>query len=174
MVFLAGIAVAQATNFSGTWIMDTQKTKLDERLRIESMTLKIKDAGSEVTKDTSVKRSNPSPGQGGQGGRGMGGGFGGGLGMRDGSDTFSLDGKEKTVVEEGPRGPMRVKIKGKREKDGKVVISTSRDLSGPMGSIEISTKETWSLSADGKSLTVPTDLSSPMGANSTKMFFTKE
>ena len=162
-------AFAQASpDYNGTWVLDTQKTKLDERLRVESMTVKITDKVTEVTKVTTTKRSSQGAGPGGRGG------MGGGLGLRDGSETFTLDGKERTVVEEGPRGPMSVKVKGKREKDGKIVISTSRALSGPMGEIEITSKETWALSSDGKSLTVTAELSSPMGANSTKMHFTRE
>ena len=173
VIFLMTMAAfAQSSpDYNGTWVLDTQKTKLDERLRVESMTVKITDKVTEVTKVTAVKRSGQGAGP---GGRGMGGGMGGGLGLRDGSDTFILDGKERTVVEEGPRGPMSVKVKGKREKDGKIVISTSRALNGPMGEIEISSKETWVLASDGKSLTVTAELSSPMGGNSNKLHFVRQ
>lgn len=167
LVFAAAAFAQNSPDYNGTWVMDAQRTKLDERMRIESITLKIKDSGTEVTKETTTKRSGQG---GGPGGRGMGGG----LGIGDGVQTVSMDGKDKTVMEDGPRGPMSVKIRGKREKDGRVVISSSRNLSSPMGEIQISTKETWSLSADGKTLTVTAEVSSPVGANSNKMYFTRQ
>lgn len=168
LIFVVSVSAQSTPDYNGTWVLDTQKTKLDGRIRIESMTLKIRDKVTEVTKETVTNRGGRG---GGPAARGMGGG---GLGLRDGVETISMDGKERTVVEEGPRGPMRVKVKGRREKDGKIIISTSRNLNVQMGEVEISTKETWSLSPDGKTLTVKAELSSPLGSNSNQLVFFRQ
>jgi hypothetical protein len=168
LMFTAVTVSAQSSpDYNGTWVLDTQKTKLDGRIRIESMTLKIRDRVTEVTRETVTNR-------GGRGGGPSARGMGGGLGIRDGVETFSMDGREKSIVEEGPRGPMRVRVRGKREKDGRIVISTSRNLNVQMGEVEISTKETWSLSSDGKTLTVKAELSSPLGSTSNQLVFYRQ
>jgi hypothetical protein len=161
-------AFAQSTpDYNGTWILDTQRTKLDGRVQVDSMTLKIKDKVTEITKETITKRGGQPRGQ---GARGMGAG----LGLRDGIETFTMDGKEKTIVEEGPRGPVKVKLRGRRDKEGRVIISTSRNLSVPMGEVQISTEETWSLSSDGQTLTINAKWDSPLGSNSNKLYFIRQ
>ena len=47
-------------------------------------------------------------------------------------------------------------------------------FSGQMGDVTRTTKETWSLSDDGKTLTVNRETSSPRGTNSTTMVFVKK
>ena len=42
-----------------------------------------------------------------------------------------------------------------------------------MGEISVTTKETWELSADGKTLTVNREQTTPRGTNTSTMVFTK-
>lgn len=77
------------------------------------------------------------------------------------------------VEVDGPNGKMPVKYKAAMA-GGKLDLSSSRSFSGPMGEIAITTKETWTLSADGKMLTVVREQSTPRGTNSSIMVFAKK
>lgn len=159
------------SDFSGGWTLDASKSKLDERARIESMTMTVTQTDKDIKVETATKRL-PPPDGGGQGGGGMrrGGGFGGG----DGTFTYTLDGKESSVETDGPMGKVPVKLKANLETDGKLKLSSARSFTGPNGEISITTKETWALSDDGKTLTVKRDTESPRGTNSSEMVFTKK
>ena len=87
--------------------------------------------------------------------------------------TYSLDGKELKVEMDGPNGKMPVTFKGTQEADGSLKLSSSRTFSGGMGEITMTTKETWTLSADGKTLTVDRENTTPRGAQTSKLVFTK-
>ena len=172
---LSVFAQDKKADFSGTWTLDAGKSKLDERARIESMTLTVTQTDKEVKIETATKRLPPPEGltQGdGQGGgmrRGGGGGFGGG----DGTTVYSLDGKETTAEVEGRMGKSLVKSKGEIE-GGKLKLSSVRTFNTQMGEVSMTTRETWTLSDDGKTLTVKREMESPRGTNSSEMVFTKK
>ena len=161
----------KATDFSGTWTLDASKSKLDERARIESLTLTVTQTDKDIKVETATKRLPPPEGTGtGQGGgMGRGGGFGGG----DGVTTYTLDGKETSTEVEGRMGKVPVKLKAELD-GGKLKLSRSSTFNTQMGEITTTTKETWSLSEDGKTLTVKRDMESPRGTNSSEMVFTKK
>jgi hypothetical protein len=169
-------AVAQnKPNFAGEWSLDKDKSKLDERMSrgIESQTLTVEQAENSLKTKTETKRTpRPEGGQGGQGGQG-GGMRGGGMGGGDTSNSYTLDGKETTVDVETPNGKMPVKLKGEIV-DGKLKLSSSRTLNGPMGEVTITTKESWELSADGKTLTVKRESETPRGTNSSELVYAKK
>jgi hypothetical protein len=97
-------------------------------------------------------------------------GRGGGMGRGgDGTVTYALDGKEATI-EQPVMGGNTVPVTLKATVDGGKVVF-SRTLAGPMGTV--GTKETWELSADGKTLTVTTERTSPRGTDTTTRVFTK-
>jgi hypothetical protein len=159
---------AMAQDFSGSWKLDVSKSKLDERQRIESMSMNVTQTTADIKVETQTKRL-PPPADGQGGGRGMGGGFGGG----DSTMTYTLDGKESQIQQDTPRGPMPVAIKAKMD-GGKLKLSQARTFSGPMGEITMTTRETWTLSEDGKTLTVNRESESPRGTNSSEMVFVKQ
>jgi len=171
---IAGYAQAKPTDFSGTWNLDVPKSQLNERMRIEGMTLTVAQTDKELKVTTETKRPAPpadAP-QGGPngpgGGRGMRG-FGGG----DGTVAYSLDGKETIVEVDGPNGKMPIKYKGMIDA-GKANLSSSRSFSGPMGDVTATTKDTWTLSADGKTLTVVREQTTPRGTSTSTMVFVKK
>ncbi len=176
----AAAAFAQdkkATDFSGSWTLDTSKSKLDERARIESMTLTVTQTDKDVKIETATKRLPPPEGggqgngQGGGMGRGMGrGGFGGG----DGTTTYTLDGKESTTEIEGRMGKIPVKLKAELDGGGKLKLSRTSTFNTPDGERTSTTKETWTLSEDGKTLTVKREMETPFGTNTSEMVFTKK
>jgi len=162
-------AYAQKADFSGKWTLDAARSKLDERgPRIESMTLTVTQTATELKVETATKRAAPPEGMGGGMGRGGGRGFGAG----DGTVSYNLEGKETVIEIDGPNGKMPVKYKGSIE-GGKANLTNSRSISGQMGEITITTKETWSLSDDGKSLTVNREMSTPRGTMTSTLVFTK-
>jgi hypothetical protein len=168
---IAGYAQAKPADFSGTWNLDIPKSQLDVRMRVESLTMTVAQTDKELKVTTETKRPAPpadAPAGGPGGGRGMRG-FGGG----DGTVTYSLDGKETIVEVDGPNGKMPIKYTGKIEGD-KANLSSSRTFSGQMGEVTVTTKDTWTLSADGKTLTVVRDQTTPRGNSTSTMVFVKK
>jgi len=170
---LAAASFAQSANYSGTWKLDLEKSTLSGPMRIESMTLTVAQTDKDIKVDTATKRAAPPADApaggppGGGGGRGRGG-FGG-----DGSATYSLDGKEIKAEIDGAMGKMPVIYKGSSETDGSLKLSNSRIFNGPQGEVTITTKETWRLSADGKTLTVDRESTTPRGNQTSKLVFNK-
>jgi hypothetical protein len=54
-----------------------------------------------------------------------------------------------------------------------LTLSSSRTISSQAGEMTITTKETWTLSGDGKTLTVKSETQSPRGTQTSEMVFTK-
>jgi hypothetical protein len=185
----AVFAQSKATNFAGSWELDVSKSKLPERMRVESMTLNVTQTDKEIKIETNAKRAarpegempnnansggaSPMPPNGSRGGMGRGGGM---MGGGNGIVTYSLDGKETTVETEAPAGmpPSSVALKAKMEKDGKLKLASSRSFDTPMGSMSVKTTETWELTDGGKSLKITRDTETPRGTQSSEMYFTKK
>lgn len=166
-------AFAQKTSYAGTWTLDTSKSKLDDRMRnVESMTMTVEQTEMELTVTTATKRAAPPADAPPPGGGRPGGGRMGGMGGGDGKTVYALDGKETKMETEGPMGKIPVTLKAKSE-GGKLNLSRSSTFNGPMGEMTMTTKETWELGADGKTLTVNRENTTPRGANSSTMVFTK-
>jgi hypothetical protein len=170
---MAAAALAQGkANYSGTWTLDKEKSTFAGPMRFEGMTLTVTQTDKDIKVDTVTQRMPPPEGAGapsggaptGAPGRGPGG-RGGGMGIGDGSASYSLDGKETKAEVDGPMGKMPVAYKGSAKSDGSLELSSSRTVSGQMGEMTITTKETWKLSADGKTLTIDRVTANPREAN---------
>lgn len=185
-LFLGVVAVSaqdKKTDFSGTWNLDVSKSKLDERMRVESMTLTVSQTDKELTESTTTKRLPRPEGDAPQGGGAMmsGGGRQGGGGMGRGAmmggetnATYSLDGKETTVQQDSPMGQTPVKQKASFEKDGKLKLSSSRTFTTQMGEMSITSKETWELVDGGKGLKVHRETETPRGSQSADFYYAKQ
>jgi hypothetical protein len=178
---IGATAQSKKADFSGEWTLDASKSKLGERSRIEGMTLRVTQTEKELKVETTTKRAAPPQGEmaGGSGNAGTmpapppgrGGGMRGGFGGGDGTTVYSLEGKETTA--EGAMGGQAT-LKAKVEKDNKLNLTRTQTIDSPNGQATISVKETWELSADGKTLTVKRDVESLRGTNSTEMVFTRK
>lgn len=155
-------------NYSGTWVLDAGASKMGEMSRVETMTLTVSQDEKNISIQTSVKRTVSVEAGSGAGGRG---GFGRGA-AGDSSVAYSLDGKETTTQTETPAGPMPVKMKATLDKNV-LKLSQSRTLNSPMGEVTAKTNEEWSLSADGKVLTIKREMQGPRGSNSSTLVFKK-
>jgi hypothetical protein len=71
-------------------------------------------------------------------------------------------------------GKVSVKLKAELEGGSKLKLSATRTFNTPNGEATMTTKEVWSLSDDGKTLTVKRDMETPRGTNSSEMVFTKK
>jgi hypothetical protein len=176
LIALTAAAFAQnkAPDFSGHWELDASRSKLDERMRVQSMTLDVAQTAADIKVTTKSVRpprpeGAPAGGQGGGGGMGRGGGFGGG----DNTMSYALNGKETSVDQPGPNGPMPVKLMGKVD-GAKLDLSRSTTFTGPNGEVTTSRKEVWSLSADGNTLTIEQEQTTPRGSSSSTLVFAKK
>ncbi|MEP6947247.1 MAG: hypothetical protein ABJA02_15110 [Acidobacteriota bacterium] len=164
LFLLAISASAQTPDFSGTWSLDVSKSKLGDRNMIAEQTLTVVQTAKDITVTPATKRAAPPEGAG--GGRG-------GMGGGDTKSTFTLDGKGKDVTTDGPRGPSTATLTGKSD-GGKLTLTTSRSFDGPNGPMTMSSKETWELGSDGKTLTITTERTTPRGSDSNTRVFTKK
>lgn len=167
MTVISGFSQTKAIDYSGKWSLDVSASKLIERARIESITMTVTQTVKDIKVETETKRAE-RPESAWQSSRGGGMGRGG-----DTSLTYALDRKETSVDQTSPIGTIPVKLKAKQDA-GKLDLSQSRTMSGQMGEMTMTTKEEWSLSADGKTLTVARESSTPRGTNSSTMVFTKQ
>jgi TonB family protein len=175
-ILLAGIfclfaisAFAQnKTDYSGEWSLDKAKSTLDDRMRgVESMTMTVAQTEKELKVETTTKRAAQA-----DGGMNRGGGMMGGGGPQ--TLVYSLDGKE-TKAETGS-GTMAgtATLKASVESDGKLKLSSVREMTTQMGAMTITTKETWELTDGGKTLKVTREMETPRGTNSSELVFTKK
>lgn len=177
-LFLAATVVfaqEKTIDFSGNWEFDAGKSKLGGQTRIESMTMIVSQIGKELKVETKTKYAF-APGTEVRGSEKSGGrirtNVGGNFGDITQSAAYSLDGVE--TKSEIPGIPIATtKFKAKFEKDGKLHLFSSRALENPKGAIA-AVKEIWSLSADGKILTVVREQEAPGGKSSTEMVFNKK
>ena len=169
------LAIA-AQNFSGSWVRD--------------------DAKSEPAPNAQywLTREPNSGGAGGGGGRGAAGGRGGGGGGRGAPaeavltvqqdansltvtkpqgavQKYTLDGKpfNKSMDTGMAKAAISASIQGET-----VVISTTQPWGGMPGNASLEIKEVWSLSADGKVLTVTTHRNTPALQSSYKTIYNKK
>jgi hypothetical protein len=172
-LFSLGALAQSKTNFAGNWELDVKKSKLPEMMRIEAMTMKVTQTDKELTVETATKRMPPPEGAagGGMGGRGGGGGRGGFGG--DGTVTYSLDGKEKTIQQDSPMGQVPVTLLAKSDA-GKLKLNSSRKINSPMGEVSVTSEETWELVDEGKTLKVVRTTASPRGTQTMEMYFAKK
>lgn len=154
--------IVNTKDFSGDWELDASKSKLDERSRIESMTMKVAQTNNDIKIETNIKRAEST------GGGGMNRGGGGNSNL-----TYTLDGKETRITQDSPMGAIPVSLKAKLDGD-KLKLNQTRTMNTQMGEVTITTKETWTLSDGGKTLTVKRETESSRGTNSSEMVFAKK
>lgn len=169
---------AQASNFTGEWELDAGRSVMSERIRIESMTMKVTQTETGMTVERTVKRAERPEGAG-NGGRGMGqggmggmrGGAGGGMGGDEGTATYKLDGK--TVSMSAPGGGDH-KVSAVLEKSGKIKIVQNREIETQMRTLSLKTTETWELIDNGQTLKIKRETETPRGSQTSELYFTKK
>lgn len=148
------VGAAAKANFSGTWVMDAAKSEgMPPGLE---QTLTVKHEGDKITTDVKIK----SP----QGDRAI-------------SDSYTLDGKEVDFTNNMLRG---MTGKGKRTtkwaaNGNGIEINETTDIQAPDGqNVTLKAVRKWTLSADGKTLTIEQTLDTPQGSQQSKRIFNKQ
>jgi hypothetical protein len=150
---LSLVAVAAKANFSGTWTLDKSHSEgLPPELKDQTLTVVQTD--DKITIETTIVRDSGEMKQ---------------------SDAYVLSGKE---VEFKPQPIMGIEGKGKRTAqwaaDGNSLdIKEEATYEGPDGPVAVQITRKWTLSADGKSLVIDMNITSPQGSRQMKRAFTK-
>jgi len=178
-VFALSLAISaqdKVADYSGTWNLDVAKSKLDERMRFESMTLTVSQNAKDITIKTETKRAAPpadAPQGPPPGGGGMGRGGGGRMMGGDGTAVYTFDGKSTKTTVEGPMGSVPVDHSLKVE-GTKLKLTRTSSMNTQMGSFVVTTFEIWELGAEGKTLTVKRTMDTPRGSTSSELVFNKK
>jgi hypothetical protein len=155
LVFVMIISTAASflkADFTGEWTLDQGKSNLGEfGAMMAAGKLSVKQEGDVIT----VVRNSTGP-----------------MGEMVTTDKITLDGKE-SLSTGGMQGSTRKTTSKLSADQNSLIVSTLLNLSFDGNAFEIKGSETWTLSADGKTLTIDTTSSSPMGDNTIKAVYTK-
>lgn len=155
-VFLFG----QKTDFSGTWILDKNKSKLDEGFaaRVQTQTIY-----AIQTSDTiKVYVSTEMVGVTNEKSLDIAG---------ENYKSYLFNGSETFYEERMAIGPVKIICKCEY-KNGELKLSTSRFFNG--SDVAIVTRETWTLASDGMTLNVKRESETPRGVNFSELVFFKK
>ncbi len=201
-VFALNLAVFAQANYSGSWELDKSKSKLDERAgkSIEAQTLIVNQTADSLTVE--VKTKTISSTEGGMGkpvdlsvdekakppemskdvattlpplaaeGVRKGSVMSVGSDFGDGITIYSFEGKDTKVQQESPAGSL-IASKAKLGKDGSLQLSQTKTISAPNGEMTVSLKENWTLSSDGRVLTVKRETDTLSGKISSESVYEK-
>ncbi|HEX8747976.1 MAG TPA: hypothetical protein VF717_12310 [Pyrinomonadaceae bacterium] len=155
MVFAFSLAGASAkADFSGTWTLDKSKS---EGLppAIKDQVLVVKQDGDKLNIDSKLTTET---------------------GEQSTTDVYTLDGKPADFTQKGPGG---AEGKGKRtakwSTDGNGLdVKEAVTFETPNGELALDVTRKWTLSADGKTLTVELNIASAMGTQQMKRVFVKK
>jgi hypothetical protein len=199
-VFLSAVsgvrAQLQISAFTGNWMLDKEKTSTskdfpeklknykmavggnESALKVKSQVegkVEIESAGhgrvTPVTESASVMGRSQATGESSFGNTGKIN-YGGTMALffTTNDATYNLNGEEVKV--ETPQGLVR--IKAKPDKSGKgLQFTTIRRMKTPNGEMEITTREVWKLSEDGKSLRLQRSVETPTARDEIVMILAK-
>lgn len=148
------VTVSAKANFTGTWTLDKTKS--------EGLPATMKDQVLTVTQtgDKLVIESKVTLEQ----------------GEQVVNETYVLDGKTVDFTDKRPNG---LEGQGKRtakwSADGNgIEVTESINYDTPQGAVTVDITRKWSLSADGKALTIDMDVAAPMGTQHIKRVLVKK
>lgn len=137
-------------NFSGTWTLDTKKTKLNENSLVKGISMKVLQTAENLKIKTQTDYYIFAENKSGQ--SRDNGGFGKPPAQTDFVINYTLDGKESEYQESGGIGS--AKITAVIEKNGQINLTQTRRFKMTTGEKVLKTYEIWMLSADGKTLNI--------------------
>lgn len=148
-------AFAQSTNYSGEWKLDKAASKMPGKMStIESITLTVTQSANELkTASVSKRVSLPASGE--------------------ELVTYFLNGGENKVEYSANGAPVTVKSRA-RVDGGRLSLQADRSIKTDAGNLTASTKETWQLSSDGKTMTVRRETKTPQETFTAELVFTKK
>jgi hypothetical protein len=153
LILTLGVALAKA-NFSGTWTLDTAKSEgLPPSIKAQTMT--ITQTEDKINIETTMTTDD---------------------GEVSDKATYTLDGKDAPY---SPKLPNGLEGKGKRmakwTADGTgIEVKEEATYDTPQGVITVQVDRKWSLSVDGKTLTIDMTINSPQGTQAIKRVLVKK
>jgi hypothetical protein len=165
-------APAAPMNFAGTWALNKSKSAdlPPQWSNLESLTLTVTQDAQQIVVASEMKMAADANAGGGGGGMGRGRGMGG----FPPSTTYKLDGTETTAEAMGGRGGTST-MKAEWKDGGKTLELKRVSKFNFQGSdVTATTTEGWSLSADGKTLTIKRSSESPRGSQTSTLVFDKK
>ncbi len=162
------IAVYAATpDFSGVWELDVSRSMLPDTLRIETMTLKVRQTKKSLQFESSAKTSQKTD----AGTKPKTGFLTHTASFNLESETTnsigttnSIDGGEQTATKE----------KASVTADGRLNLTIVRNFQNEIGSFTMKTNEIWELLDGGNTLKITRYTETPRGAVNAEMYFTKK
>ncbi|MBN2612668.1 MAG: hypothetical protein JXB00_14020 [Bacteroidales bacterium] len=152
-LFLTAAIKSQNLDFTGTWKLNEAKSEMGEgRFRSTSNQITIVQSENKLTLEKVFVRPSGEEFK--------------------STETYTLDGKECTNTVFGDR---EKKSTASRTEDGNALIIKSVMVFERGGEqMTVNTSETWSLSGDGKTLTIDYASASPRGERKNKYLYDKE
>lgn len=144
LVFLLALPALAATNFSGSWKLNTSKSDFGPMPPPDSATMKVDHQDPKLTVVNKQSRDGNE---------------------FESTSNYTTDGKECTNEFRG--NPRKSVLKW----EGDVLVIESK---GKFGDNEFTSTEKWALSADGKTLTISRHMASSMGEMDTKSVMEKQ
>lgn len=161
-------APAAQTSFAGTWALNKSKSAdlPPQWSNLESLTLTVTQDAQQIVVASETKMAADAN-AGGGGGRGRMGGY-------PPSTTYKLDGTETTAEAMGGRGGTST-LKAEWKDGGKSLeLKRVSKFNFQGNDVTATTTEDWSLSADGKTLTIKRSSESPRGSQTSTLVFDKK
>jgi hypothetical protein len=200
LVLMVGVSIANSTpaNFSGTWVLDKNKSDgLDRQLQnVESYTMIVTQDDNQLTVENKIvggarpdreqkgaSGEPPAPEdrgmgrgrrQGGFGGQGGGRGGRGGMGMGMGSATYKLDGSE-TKIESSNGRPGSATLKAQWKDNGKALeLTNTRSFNMQGNDMSRTIRDRWELADGGKTLKVKRSVDGSQMAQESTLVFSRQ
>jgi hypothetical protein len=157
VLFAAVAAAAAKPNFAGTWVLDAAKSEGvggPQGGPAAEETMTIKQDGDKLTVERKIK---------------------GQQGERTVNDTYTADGKETDFTMQMRGNETKGKRTAKWSADGNMLeVNDKVSFDTPQGAMSTEAHNKWSLSADGKTLTVEGTRTSPRGEQKSKRVYVKQ
>ena len=191
-------AAQNKTKFSGTWELDHERSKLGDHPTIDTQTLTVTQTDKELTVEKKTRRTSHAADEsfgderwsghwGGFWGGDLGGDFDSDFGDfgrdydreigrdygRDTNVTYDLSGKETRSEMEGRWRTVPVRHRAKVD-GAKLLLTSSSRYEGFDGDNTITAKQKWTLSSDGKTLTIKVEFSGIRGRESSTRVYSKK
>ncbi len=150
VLFLIPGLYAQHPDFSGTWVLNKAKSdfQMGRGGGTPDVTLKVNQSSDSMKVNETFSSE---------------------MGSRDRAYTLKLDGQEQQI-----QGFMGRPVTATAQWDGnKLIVSTTMSFERQGQQMEMASDDTWSLSPDGKVLTIDTTMESSFGTRTSKRVFEK-
>jgi hypothetical protein len=157
VLFAAVAAAAAKPNYAGTWVLDASKSEGvggPQGAPAAEETMTVKQDGDKLTVERKIK---------------------GQQGERVQSDTYTADGKETDFTMQMRGNEAKGKRTSKWSADGSTLEAHDKvSFDTPNGAMTTESISKWTLSADGKTLTVEGTRTSPRGEQKFKRVYAKQ